>query len=83
MTPRELKVLTFISAFTIEKGYSPSYREITAALDLKSKSGVSAAVQTLIADGYLRRKNDGSHQLEVLHLPQLTKACPCCGRAAA
>lgn len=47
LTPMQSKALAFIRDFIAEKGWSPSFDEIGAALDIKSKSGIHRIVTGL------------------------------------
>ena len=48
------QILEFIRQYTLENGYSPSIREIGAAVGLKSTASVSYHLQTLEEQGLLR-----------------------------
>lgn len=55
LTPRQRLILDTIHAHTRNLGYPPSVREIGAAVGLTSTSSVHHHLQTLEANGYLRR----------------------------
>lgn len=50
MTERQKEVLTFISAFTAENGFAPSYREIGTSLNI-TPNAVRSKLQALQAKG--------------------------------
>ncbi len=66
LTPKQKDVLDFIVSFINEKGYSPSFREIAAGLDLASPSTVHVHIQALRERGYLHAAatDAGSRELE-------------------
>lgn len=49
----EKKVYKVIKEFSLEKGYAPSYEEISYLSGLNSKSTISALVKRLMAKGFL------------------------------
>lgn len=53
LTPKQKQVLDFIQGEIVQTGISPSYRDIQAALGLKSVSTVAHHVQALTRGGYL------------------------------
>ena len=57
------KILAFIVEFTRVNGYSPSYREIGAATNIRSTSTIGKYVQVLIADGTLSSDHSKSRTL--------------------
>ncbi len=57
MTPRQRDVLDFMARYIADRGFSPSYEEIAAALGLASKSGAYRMVIGLIQRGYLKREH--------------------------
>ncbi len=65
LTKRQKEVLDFISRFVEEHGYSPSYEELAAGLNLASLATVHKHVSTLEAKDYLRRSYNQSRSLEV------------------
>jgi repressor LexA len=62
------KVYEYVLAFTEEKGYPPSVREIAAAVDLKSTSSVHNHLQKLEKDGLLKRDPTKPRALEIAEL---------------
>lgn len=53
MTPKQLKTLRFIDSFIRSNGYSPSYREISDHLGVKSLGGTQLHVKALKRSGYI------------------------------
>ena len=66
LTKKQLAVLNFLEDFTEENGYSPSYREIVAGLDLSSVSAVAEHIDNLVAKGVLKKVPGAARSLEVL-----------------
>jgi repressor LexA len=65
LTKRQKEVLDYISNFVEQHGYSPSYEELAAGLNLASLATVHKHVSTLEAKDYLRRSYNQSRSLEV------------------
>jgi len=55
LSPNEVKALTYLRTYIGAHSYAPSYEEMLAALKLKSKSGVSRALEGLEKDGLIVR----------------------------
>ena len=56
MTPRESDLYQFIGNYQRKRdGRTPSYKEMCAALELKSKSGIHRMVKSLEAQEFIRR----------------------------
>ena len=66
LTKKQLAVLQFIEDFEEEKGYSPSYREIMAGLELSSVSAVAEHIDNLVGKGVLKKNPGEPRSLEVL-----------------
>ena len=66
LTKKQLAVLNYIEDFEEEKGYSPSYREIMAGLELSSVSAVAEHIDNLVSKGVLRKNPGEARSLEVL-----------------
>ncbi|MFN7174165.1 MAG: transcriptional repressor LexA [Thermaurantiacus tibetensis] len=82
LTAKQHALLSFIAARLEETGVSPSFEEMKAALDLRSKSGVHRLVEALVERGFLRRLPNRARALEVLRLPGDVGARPAGGRTA-
>lgn len=65
LTRRQKEVMDFVSQFIEKHGYSPSYEEIAAGLNLASLATVHKHIQALEAKQYLRRSYNHSRSLEV------------------
>lgn len=65
LTRRQKEVLDFLVDFIGTHGYSPSYEEIAAGLNLASLATVHKHVSALEAKSYLRRSFNQSRSLEV------------------
>lgn len=63
-TKKQKELLTFIETFIGEHGYSPSYREIMAALNYNSVATVALHVNNLISRGHLRKRDHSARSLE-------------------
>ena len=69
LTRKQHELLTFIHAQIQEAGISPSFDEMKAALNLKSKSGIHRLITALEERGFIRRLPHRARALEVLKLP--------------
>ena len=65
LTRRQKDVLDFIAGFIEKHGYSPSYEEIAAGLELASLATVHKHISALTSKGYLRRSFNQSRSVEV------------------
>lgn len=65
LTRRQKEVLDFIAEFVEENGYSPSYEEIAAGMNLASLATIHKHISALGAKGYLRRSFNQSRSLEL------------------
>ncbi len=54
LTPKEQKVLNFISAYCERHGYAPTYVEIQEKLGYRAVSSVQQFIKQLVAKGHLR-----------------------------
>ncbi len=73
LTRKQYDLLTFINDRLQETGVSPSFDEMKAALDLKSKSGIHRLITGLEERGYIRRLPNRARALEVVRLPENTE----------
>ncbi len=69
LTAKQHELLLFIHRRLDETGVSPSFEEMKAALDLKSKSGVHRLIGALEERQFLRRLPNRARALEVMRLP--------------
>lgn len=66
LTSKQLLVLDFIKRFIASNGYSPTVREITEGLYLKSPSTVQSHLQKLISAGLITTNKRKSRTIELL-----------------
>ena len=66
ITDKQAQVLKYIEEQILRKGYPPSVREICEAVHLKSTSSVHAHLNSLEANGYIRRNGSNSRSIEIL-----------------
>lgn len=86
LTRAQSEALAFIGRYIAKHGISPTYDEIAAALNLKSKSGVNRLVVALEDRGHVRRKPDRARSIELaerrgsdFHLRRILDAISCSG----
>lgn len=53
LTPRQAEVLDFIQRFMAEHAYSPIYREIGAALGIRTPNGVACHLKAMQKKGWI------------------------------
>lgn len=70
LTAKQHELIQFIQQRLEETGISPSFEEMKAALDLKSKSGVHRLISALEERGFIRRLPNRARALEVLKNPE-------------
>ncbi len=70
LTRKQYELLMFIERRLRESGVSPSFDEMKAALDLKSKSGIHRLITGLEERGFIRRLAHRARALEVVRLPE-------------
>ena len=63
---KQMEILDFIESFQEENGYSPSVREICAAVGLSSTSSVHQHLKSLESKGYLERDEKKSRVMKVI-----------------
>jgi len=86
ITRRQKEVLDFLTSFTQKNGYSPSYEEIAAGLELSSLATVHKHITNLQNKGLLQRAHNRSRSIDVLpQRPQrkVFDRLPLLGRIAA
>jgi repressor LexA len=69
LTRKQYELLIYIDSYLKQKGYSPSFEEMKAALELKSKSGIHRLISALEERNYLGRRHHRARALEVLRMP--------------
>jgi repressor LexA len=72
LTRKQHDLLCFIHDRLAESGVSPSFEEMKAALDLKSKSGVHRLISALEERNFIRRLPNRARALEVVRMPERT-----------
>jgi repressor LexA len=71
LTRRQKQVFDFLVNFINRHGYSPSFEEIGAGLQLSSLATVHKHMQTLGRKGFIRRGYNQSRSVEVVAVPGL------------
>lgn len=66
LTPRMKDTLDFIVEFQVEKGYSPTFREIADGIGVSSTSRVQVLVNALKDRGYISTRAGGRRMIDVL-----------------
>lgn len=70
LTAKQHELICFIHDRLAETGISPSFEEMKAALDLKSKSGIHRLISALVERQYLRRLPNRARALEIVRMPE-------------
>src|ERR1700678_934587 len=70
LTPKQYKLLRFISERLKESGVPPCFDEMKGALDLRSKSGIHRLITALEERGFIRRLPNRARAIEVIKLPE-------------
>jgi repressor LexA len=83
LTRKQHELLCFIHDRLESCGVSPSFEEMKEALDLKSKSGVHRLISALEERSFIRRLPNRARALEILRMPERTRAQPAAGPAIA
>ncbi|MCY2932447.1 MAG: transposase [Planctomycetota bacterium] len=71
LTPRQQAVLEFVGAFSRDRGFAPSLREIGQAVGLTNVSAVRGHVAALEKKGFVRKQPDQPRSISVVHAPSL------------
>jgi repressor LexA len=74
LTAKQHELLLFIDDRLKDGGISPSFDEMRAALELKSKSGVHRLISALAERGFIRRLPNRARALEVIKRPETRSA---------
>ena len=83
ISPKQQRILDYISEFSLEHGYPPSVREICAEMDLRSPSTVHAHLKKLQDAGYLEPSDHKSRALTPVSGPSMVPRVPILGRVTA
>jgi repressor LexA len=70
LTRKQLDLLRFIHERVQRDGVSPSFDEMKAALDLRSKSGIHRLITALEERGFIRRLAHRARAIEIVRLPE-------------
>ncbi len=70
LTRKQHELLVFIDHHLRSTGFSPSFEEMKAALNLRSKSGIHRLISALEERGFLSRRHHRARALEVTRLPE-------------
>ena len=70
LTRKQQELLTFIHDSLKKNGVSPSFDEMKAAINLKSKSGIHRLISGLEERGFIKRLANRARALEVVRLPE-------------
>ena len=74
LTKKQKNLLLFINKKLRSSGVSPSYEEMKASLNLKSKSGIHRLISSLEERGFIKRLAHKARALEVIKLPETASA---------
>ena len=74
LTKKQKNLLLFINKKLRYSGVSPSYEEMKASLNLKSKSGIHRLISALEERGFIKRLAHKARALEVIKLPETASA---------
>ncbi|MBQ3464319.1 hypothetical protein IJH27_00570 [Candidatus Saccharibacteria bacterium] len=66
LTKKQKQIIDFISAFSKDQGFAPTYREIMSGLGLSSVSAVAEHVENLVEKGALKKTDGVARSLEVV-----------------
>ena len=69
LTKKQLDLLEFIHKRVQRDGVPPSFDEMKAALDLRSKSGIHRLITALEERGFIRRLAHRARAIEIVRLP--------------
>jgi repressor LexA len=70
LTSKQKDLLLYIHKCVQETGVPPSFDEMKAALDLRSKSGIHRLITALEERGFVRRLPHRARALEIIKLPE-------------
>lgn len=66
LTPRMKDTLDYIVEFQVEKGYSPTFREIADGIGVSSTSRIQVLINALKDRGYISTRAGGRRMIDVL-----------------
>lgn len=76
LTAKQKDLLLYIHKCVQETGVPPSFDEMKAALDLRSKSGIHRLITALEERGFVRRLPHRARALEIIKLPEALTDAP-------
>ncbi|KIC44483.1 MAG: transcriptional repressor LexA [Ruegeria sp.] len=79
LTKKQLDLLEFIHKRVQADGVPPSFDEMKAALDLRSKSGIHRLITALEERGFIRRLAHRARAIEIVKLPESLGGEPTAG----
>lgn len=65
-TKKQRELLEFLEKFTLEHGYSPSYREIMSGMGYNSVATVALHIGNLVKRGHVIKRDHSARSLEVV-----------------
>lgn len=74
LTKKQRELLDFITAFTSQHGYCPSYRETARLLGYNSVSTVSKHIDNLVGRGHIIKRDNAARSLEVVDASSIKQA---------
>ncbi|HUF27238.1 MAG TPA: transcriptional repressor LexA [Gemmatimonadaceae bacterium] len=85
LTKRQREILNYLSSYSEEHGYAPSFEEIAARFEYSSLATVHEHLSNLERKGYIRRSYNESRAIEILPSEAFAKAVelPLLGAVAA
>jgi repressor LexA len=85
LTKRQREILTFLSSYTEQNGYAPSFEEIARQFNYNSLATVHEHLSNLERKGYIKRSYNESRAIEILPSDVFPKAVdlPLLGSVAA
>lgn len=66
LTKRQREIMDYVTEFSREKGYSPSYREIGEHFDLSSPATIHSHVEALKSKGWLKSSFNMARSIEII-----------------
>lgn len=66
LTPNQSRCLAAIERHLADHGFAPSYEELAAALDLRSKSSIHRLITALERRGFIRRMPQCARAIETI-----------------
>lgn len=85
LTKRQREILTYLTEYSEERGYAPSFEEIAGKFEYSSLATVHEHLSNLERKGYIKREYNESRAIEVLPSEAFTRAqqLPLVGTVAA